>query len=134
MTMAELIAKIAAAHDGSRELDLDIGRRDGTPWRWLDRGTDTVTWDQYGRGAVGNPVCGLENFSTSIDDALVLVPAGAEFSITTLYGPVTVEMPLNFTGKTSSIVTRKDGNIALAICECALRAAPEIVAEVLEPL
>lgn len=134
MTRAELIAKIAAAHEGSRDLDLDIGRRDGTPWRWLDRGTDTVTWDQYGRGAVGNPVCGLENFSTSIDDALVLVPAGAEFSITTLYGPVLVEMPLNFGDQPSSVVQRADGNIALAICECALKATPEIVAEVEAPL
>lgn len=135
LSKTALIAKIRAAEDGSRELDLEIARTmQNCSWRWLDKPGGDVTYDKYGEGAAGNPVCGLEPFTISIEAALVLVPPGAEFTITTLYGIAMVEMPLNFVDTPSQVVSRKDGNIPLAICECAIKATPEIVAEVLDPL
>lgn len=61
-------------------------------------------------------------YTSSIDAALSLVPEGAEYSITTLYGLAMVEVPLNFTDVDPQSATRKDGNVPLAICIAALKA------------
>lgn len=81
--MKELIKRLTAATEGSRELDLDILRAiSGKPWRWVHWGEmDGVTWDQYGPGAPGNPVFALEEFSTSLDAALTLVPEGMSWEV-----------------------------------------------------
>ena len=56
----------------------------------------------------------------SIDDAVaVVVPNGAEFSISILCGIAAVELPLN--SDNLQIAKRKDGNISLAICVAGLK-------------
>lgn len=77
-SIEDLIARLASATEGSRELDLAIfnamRREAQRPWRWTCDFKETVTNDQYGPGAPGNPVNSLEHFSTSVDDALTLFP------------------------------------------------------------
>lgn len=78
MTEQELIKRLEAATGPSRELDLAIANVDAEyPWRWYNADQITVTTDQYGRGAVGNPISSLEYFTGVTDDALSLVPGDA---------------------------------------------------------
>jgi hypothetical protein len=51
--------------------------------------------------------------------ALVLVPPGVEYEISTLYGVAHVELPLNH--EYPETVRRKDGNVALALALAVLR-------------
>lgn len=75
--MQELIAQLQVATEGERGLDLAIQTAtSGKPWYWMDSFQSVITWDQYGKGAPGNPVATLERFTSSIDDALMLVPEG----------------------------------------------------------
>lgn len=74
----DLIARTQKATGPDRELDLEILNYDGRqpPWIWLDRASGTITREQYGPGAAGNPVASLECFTGSVDAALTLIPDG----------------------------------------------------------
>src|SRR5689334_3054514 len=66
-----------------RDVDLKILRAiSGKHWLW-HRPPDTtaVWWNQYGAGAPGNPLCTLERFTASIDDAMQLIPKGAQWTV-----------------------------------------------------
>lgn len=70
-----LIARVEAATEGSAELDLDILNALGPrQWIWLDRRDETITHEQYGPGAVGNPVTSMDRLSRSLDAAMTLIP------------------------------------------------------------
>jgi hypothetical protein len=77
--MSELIrvanlCEKAAAPD--RMLDLEILRAvTGKHWLWC-AGGKFVTWPKYGGDAPGNPICSLEEYTASIDEAVTLVPEG----------------------------------------------------------
>ena len=64
-------------------------------------------------------IADLPPYTASLDAALTLIPDGAEYEISTLYGLARVDLPLNGEPIT---VNRKDGNVVLALVECALRA------------
>mgnify|MGYP000202068932 CR=1 FL=1 len=73
--MNDLIQQIEALTGPDREVDLAILNAIGRgQWRWLDRDRETITKDKYGPGAPGNPVCSLEKYTSSVDDAMTLVP------------------------------------------------------------
>lgn len=84
LEMSDLLAlaeRCEKATGADRELDLAIQcALSGNPWRWSDSRAfepeTVITWDQYGAGAVGNPVCDLEAYTASIDAAMTLVPEG----------------------------------------------------------
>lgn len=67
---------------------------------------------------------GFRNPMVSIDSALGFMKKalpGAEYSITTLYGIVQVELPLNDSAG-SFCTRREDGNVQLAICQTVIKA------------
>jgi hypothetical protein len=82
--ITDIIERLERARGPDRELDLAIANVNfpvGERWYWIDESKRTVTRNQYGPGAVGNPVCSLEEFTDRIDDAVVLVPAGYKWRI-----------------------------------------------------
>lgn len=131
--MKELIKKLEAATEGSRELDADIAfavgwtyekrGRDRKPW-WrkpeAERDSDTASsrfWSQYPK----------EEFTTSIDAALTLVPEG--WRVAYLWEAVKPEdrpwwgaqLSRDKPYKTMSPVLGKE-TPALALCIAALKA------------
>jgi hypothetical protein len=61
---------------------------------------------------------GYPDWMKSIDAALALIPEGAEYQISTLYGIADFECPLNGGDDDLPItVRRRDGSVPLAICE-----------------
>lgn len=77
-SLLEVAERCEKATEGDRDLDIDILRAlSGKHWLWHPgAGKIVVTWPQYGCGAPGNPICSLEEFTTSIDDAMTLIPEG----------------------------------------------------------
>lgn len=113
MTKDELIRALEAATGPIDELELAL-----------------ATWC-YENGAIGGVNYDPEMWLirngghlSSIDAALSLVPPGAEYSITTLYGVAHVEMSLNDADGNYQHGRREDGNVPLALCIAALRARP----------
>lgn len=78
--MTDLLTRLLAATGPDRDLDLDIlnSRRAAPYWSWLDRDHDTIIREDYGPGAVGNPVASLERFTGCMEDALTLLPPSTE--------------------------------------------------------
>lgn len=121
--MSDLPARLEAATEGSRELDLEVLNAIGrSVWYWRDRESETITCDRYGPDAIGNPVCGLERFTGSSDDALRIVD-GADIVTTR-----SEKQDNGVTFHTASV--RKLGRVfrgasvsdlPLAICAAALR-------------
>jgi hypothetical protein len=75
-----LAERLETATGPDRELDLAIlnavsaaDSRDFKPWRWLDRERELITRDRYGEGAIGNPACSLEPFTSCLNAGLRLV-------------------------------------------------------------
>ena len=95
MSLKELIAKLEAAPEGSRELDAEIVV--AINWRpawctaskgglWIDRSSGlrdpAVRLNALGRRSIGNPPIGAyPKFSSSLDAALTLVPEGCAFQV-----------------------------------------------------
>lgn len=61
-------------------------------------------------------------YTTSLDAAVTLVPEGAEWEMTNLYGIAYADVGLNFNDIASSNCRRNDGNLVMALCAAALRA------------
>lgn len=73
--MEEVIQQLEKAEGPDRDLDLAIANvKADVPWKWMDRDRRTVTSETYGPNAPGNPVCTLESFTGSLDEALILAP------------------------------------------------------------
>lgn len=116
--MSEMLAmaeRCALAPSGNRDLDLEILRAiTGKHWLWCGRtGKTVVTWPKYGCDAPGNPVCSLEEFTSSVDDAIGLIPEGRGWN---LQGNTSIFYATVF-GKAGQACTP-----ALALCAAALRA------------
>lgn len=114
----DLIERLESAREGSRELDVEIltkfcGFRDvygdGT---LFDRGNDCY-WSLHGDGGLRLP-----SPTMNMHDAITLLPAGAEYMISTLHGEAFVELPLN--GEPQS-TRRHDGNVVLAFVTACLK-------------
>src|SRR5216684_2962906 len=131
MTPAEIIAKLEAATEGSRELDGDIAEALGLPAiattgifhvqrRENREGYGLVDRAEWGRDLPTYFSWKAPEFTTSLDAALTLVPEGAEYAISTLYGLALAELPLNSDNPQKA--QRRDGNVPLAICCAALKA------------
>jgi hypothetical protein len=118
VSIEEIIAALEKAHGPSRDLDLEIWRAaSGKPWRWEPRVDNAITWDKYGKGAIGNPVVSLDPFTSSLDAALTLVPEGAVWCMTHTGLPKTTVFASVHGGPTA--VGRTP---AIALCIAALRA------------
>lgn len=84
--LTELAERVQALTEACRETDLAIMQAiSGHPWRWADSRTfepqTVITWDQYGADAPGNPVCSLEDFTGSFDNALMLALEGWDYCL-----------------------------------------------------
>jgi hypothetical protein len=71
-----LIEKLKAATEGDRDLDLEVFNALDREhlFIWLHRDAGIITAHEFGEGAPGNPVFHLESFTSSVDDALSLIP------------------------------------------------------------
>lgn len=61
-------------------------------------------------------------YTTSLDAAVTLVPDGAEWNLTNLYGVAHSEVGLNFSDGNWQTGRHIGGHLALALCAAALRA------------
>lgn len=124
----DLIQRLESATEPSRDLDLEIlNAVSADVWYWLDRDSETITCDRYGPGAPGNPVCGLENYSGSIDDAMTLLgPPGYPLWTVTLRGRSHGQRGMTWTAEvtvpSSEFRGFSSAEPALALCAAALRA------------
>lgn len=76
--LRELEKRLEEATGPDRELDLAIGNIGAKwPWYFKDKHREVVTRDEYGPGAAGNPVCSLERYTASLDDAVARVETDA---------------------------------------------------------
>lgn len=117
--MKDLITRLENADGPSRELDLAIALAVGIDAKdgarvFADRPhpveKDAMGWIP------------LRHFTSSIDAAITLVPEGAEWNATNIYGIARTEVGLNFNDYGPFYGERKDGNIAIALCIAALKA------------
>lgn len=70
--IADLIQRLQKAQAGDRDLDLAVlNATSDVEWDWVIKG-QTVVGFRHGRNSGMNPICHLEKFTTSIDDALQL--------------------------------------------------------------
>lgn len=130
MTDSETIAeKLQSSTEGNRDLDLEVLNALGAnrSWYWLDQRAETITCNRYGPDAIGNPVCGLERFTTSVDDALSLVPDGFDWllanGITHKCEPPYGVQILRADGTGKNVIAEAESSSApIAICIAALRA------------
>lgn len=85
--MIALANKIEKNPVASRDLDLEIMQSiSGKAWDWHPNAAQpqtVITWPEYGDGAIGNPICSLERFTSSLDDAMTLIPASCQWTIET---------------------------------------------------
>lgn len=122
MIRADLIAKLEAATEGSREFDLAIWNAvsKDPPWRFLDERNETITCDRYGPGAAGNPVVSLDRFTRSIAAALTLVPPGWQWEVRSIPTDEGINHSAEVNWKPEG---RQYGQTpAIALCIAALRA------------
>lgn len=135
-----LLVKLQAATEGTRDLDLEVLNALGHKhtWYWRDRREEIITCDRYGLDAIGNPVCSLEKFTTSIDDALSIIPdefywllgkgktSGSTTSLCEDDPPYGVQI-LQTDGRADDVIAEaKSVSAPIAICIAALRARPPI--------
>lgn len=120
-----LIEKLEKATGPDRELDLQIHLPIGF--------TRTLNADELARVrehmeprwddelcTMSKPIFDIPHYTASIDAALTLLDAGVEYEISTLYGQAHVSVGLNLGEGGPESVTRKDGNVPLAICQASL--------------
>jgi len=135
----ELAERCETAPGPDRELDLAIinGITSKPGWFWHDKIAGIISRDDYGANALGNPLCSLEDYTSSIDAAITLVPEGYAIdgfmiwpghpSTLTVLGTMRREFGLDRTIEWTH--TGGDGKWktqaatpALALCAAALRA------------
>jgi len=140
-----VIDRLAKAKEGGAELNLAIANIGvSPPWRWHDGIYEQcVIRDQYGAGAVGNPVCSLEYFTEKTDVALELVPGDWRVhSISQFYGKWSVCLHRAFGVEEDEAVWKKGhhwpsnlradgahGCLQVAICIAALQACMRAVGQ-----
>lgn len=123
----ELAERCEKATGPDRELDLAIQvALSGKAWRWASGLTfeqqTVITWDKYGPGAAGNPVCTLDEFTASIDAAMMLVPEGSLWKCGySRHVPHQAEV-VDYEKHTGRYDGNSDHSRALALCAAALRA------------
>lgn len=78
--MQDLIARLEAATEGSRELDADIALVNG--WEKVDPFSEDVCGPPWRQIATGYRTMSCPEFSTSLDAALTLVPEEEKGSFT----------------------------------------------------
>lgn len=122
MALAERCEKARAP---DRDLDYDICEA-VNPWlaeQGYTRWQGDYGWYSETPVIVGaNKVAPASDYTASIDAAMALGEAGAEISISTLYGVARVEYPLNFSDHQPYYGEHVGGLIAPAICAAMLRA------------
>ena len=122
---ADLIARLEAATEGSRELDAEIWCHLESSWKHEGNGIISRTRDysdKTGRrtgGCYESLPCPTR-YTTSLDAALTLIGEGVEYTISTLYGVAVADVGLNRDNPERG--TRKDGNVPMALCIVALKA------------
>lgn len=131
--MSDLITMLEQADCGSRELDARIGvavdfKHEGCPTTWREL-VEIIGIERAAEAAQSHQSFwshALPHYSTSLDAALSALPEGWEYSITTVYGFVAVELPLNCGDHVPSVrVIRADCNAALALITAILKATRE---------
>lgn len=111
--MTDLLARLREATEGSDALDHEIAAAVGRP----------IDYEADGNYGPYRIVPSKKRFSRSLDAALTLLGDGWEYSLSTLYGIAYAEFPLNCSDTIPpASVRRMDGNIILAVVECALLA------------
>lgn len=130
-SLTSLVERLEKVEEGSRELDAEIAvavfQRISTdddliyarPTRPED---DCAVGTYWRKSRSGLSLLIAPYFTSSIDVALTLLPAGAEYTISTLYGIAYVELPLNFGDQLPEQVRRIDGNVVLTFVTACLRA------------
>jgi hypothetical protein len=127
--MTNLIARLEAAREGSRELDAMIWtavngkgqpmRRVGPPTynpeRLFCNPDPDMNWIGYDLLNIA------PHYTTWLDAALTLRPEGAEIALTDLYKVPMAEVGLNFT-EGPETARLEHGTLALALCIASLRA------------
>jgi hypothetical protein len=94
---------------------------DGLLWNFIDERTLVALDDRGQTDRIAYDIA--PPYTSSIDAAVALVERvlpGAEYEITTRYGPAHVQLPLN--GDECSDGRREDGNVPRAICLALVRA------------
>lgn len=132
MTLEELAAALQKADRPSKELDRHVGKAFGwhrvEPRHTRSKHGGWISPDDWiGSTGDGAPILDslhgttihrdVPNYTSSIDAAVALMNAvlpGAEYEISTLYGPASVSLPLNSDSRVT--VDRADGHVALALC------------------
>ena len=123
--LSDTIARVEAATGPDRRLDAEVAC--AVVFRDL-RPAEPDDHKEYqrgylpSRGDIWTPTGFLmaDNYTSSINAALTLLPKGMEFELTNLYGVAAVGMGLN-TGS-PCYARREDGNITLALLSAILRA------------
>lgn len=135
-TLLQLRDRLRAATGPDRELDLAIqnslGGERSRRWMWLDDGKDVIVRHDYGPCAPGNPVCGLDAYTASIDAAVTLVPEGLWYLCCT--GRVREDEPLyaasfnlpDMTEDALSEVAAAEHAVNMPLCFCLARVEYEL--------
>lgn len=123
--MKDLIERLEKAQGPDGELEVEIWLAvtpDATRRKWSYTHTATgrvcdvdETRDKFGH------LISVPRYMESLDAALMLVPEGAEKSLSDLYGEARAEVGLNFHDG-SYTGEHKGGSLAIALCIAALRA------------
>lgn len=132
--MNDLIEKLEAATEGSRELDTAIALSLPyfcDPTCCYDTADDCLSWYEYfGEPGAPGALCKQElpYYTTSIDDALTLVPDDVGWNVEMMHGNSSPMKSLDPSGQYrctvgwNSVVTGWSVEPSLAICIAALKA------------
>jgi hypothetical protein len=126
--LQELIDRMKAATGPDRELDFAVYDHLFPPKPPPANAPHIELPPGFGRDALSRSMDPRPELTGSIDAALALVERvlpGAEYNISTLYGHAMAELPINADNYLAPQVRRMDGNMPLAIIECALLAKLE---------
>ncbi len=116
--MKALIERLEQATEGSHELDWEIAVM-MFPGGLNER--DERCMSVQAAMEIAGKTFMLPPYTRSIDAAITLLPEGAEYTITTLYGVANVEVGFNFPDGSFN-ARREDGNVILALVTASLNA------------
>lgn len=132
MSLDELIARLEAASEGSRELDALIHAAVVNPPVMVDGGSwkgDVPAAYEPMSVVIGRlpgkdlaELTGCPRYTTSLDAAMGLVPEGMEYEISTLYNIARAAVGLNVNDGPWRGESALPENMPLALCIAALKA------------
>jgi hypothetical protein len=131
--LLELAMRCERSPGPDKDLDLDIVNAVTSKpgWIWHDDMHWTITRNDYGSGAVGNPICSIDAYTASIDHAVTLIPDGWFFSGLDQQSPaVRVWTEGNIAYHSPGLDGICAATPALALCAAALRAQARVLADV----